>query len=380
MPSHPQDSSRFSVFFIWLLLTLFAGSPGAMAKSAPVAMEASSLWTEVAVDVTGESKDDAKEQGIKQAQQEAMMSLLMKLNPEQARLIYKHLDPARLPAMVQKIEPLEEHRIGNRYWAKLRVYFYDQAVDQLMALALRTEDAKGVPLRRATIILPLYQESGQTQLWEEKNPWKQAWVNASFEVGRGNLIVPYGDVTDSSNVSAFSIQGIKRKEIHPLLLRYGAGAAVIVRANYRPDEAKTIRVTVRRLGVTKDELSDQTYQGDITESKEALFARVARDISNQLLERQAEDLAVQERATDGGKAIDVTTPIRTLKDWTTLRDRLQAISSVQRIEPVRMDAREVKYRIITKITPDALALQLQNLKIRVTKAQSNTGMPWTILP
>ena len=126
----------------------------------------------VAVDVTADNAAVAREQALAEGERIAYGRLLGRLVPiaEQHRL--PDLGPGEVVRLVKDLSVAEEKTSAVRYLGKLDIRFKGEEVRRLLI-------DHGIPFAetpsKPVLVLPVYQAAGALLLFDDPNPWRDAW-------------------------------------------------------------------------------------------------------------------------------------------------------------------------------------------------------------
>lgn len=349
---------------IVLCILLLAGA--FCVPPAPLWAGESLVNSEVEVDVTGKDAADAREQAMTKAQLDGLSDLISKLAPpEQVQAILTSLDSKKIAAMVRGTEVLDEKISSNRYRAHLVITFDGDAISGLIG----NNGAGAAPAQAAVgsfLIIPGYEEDNVTMLWEDGNPWRNAWKSTGLEVASGDIVVPFGDVSDTAVIDSRTLTSANFSTLLPLTVRYGVSDIVILQAKYTHTPDLQLEVVKRRINRTQNEVNLLTYRADPQENKEALLARAARDIANQLEHKKTEEMETT-KAVQGGdrNTLMVLASITTLNSWTGLRAKLSTLPMIDRLEILAIAPQQVDMIVHYRGTPESLAnaITAQNIRL-----------------
>lgn len=189
--------------------------------------------TDVIIDKTDKNAVTARDQAIIEAQRTAFEVLAEKSMSPEAFKAYKVPDNKTIAALVEDFEIKNEQMSANRYVASFTVRFTPeidnyikipaglgrvivapQPVAPSVAAAPATTESAAAPaapapatppapdVPRSVLILPYFEgASGKKVLWEDPNPWRDAWQEVGSSAPTPNLTisVPLGDLTDVSS-------------------------------------------------------------------------------------------------------------------------------------------------------------------------------------
>jgi hypothetical protein len=147
---------------------------------APVASSTDIEVSGIAVNATGDSAEEARTNGWREAQRIAW-----------ERLDGPEIPDARLESLVAAIV-VEEENIGpRRYIARLGVIFDRQRAGALLGAG--GERARSAPM----LTLPVLISGGTQTMFETRNPWQRAWAEHQFGSSAIDYVRPSGAGGDS---------------------------------------------------------------------------------------------------------------------------------------------------------------------------------------
>jgi hypothetical protein len=336
------------------------------------------VTSEVTVDVTGKDAADARTQAMTKGELDALTDLLNKLTaPGQSQDIIARLDAKKISALVRGVEVLDEKITSDRYRAKLIVSFDADEISALVGkLAAADAADAGSVTTGAFLVIPFYEEEGNKLLWESDNPWASAWKSLGLEVISGDIVVAYGDATDSGIVDTKTISAANYSALSPLAIRYGVTDILILEARYSRAPEMLLTVVKRRINRARNEVNLLTFRADPQETRDTLLARAARDIVDNLQNQKSEEVTAI-RSTAGGERgkIMVLASIGTLRAWTDIRARLSSMTMIERIELIAMSPQQVDMQLHYRGSLESLATALEAQKLRLNK---NNPAFWVI--
>ncbi|WP_242469879.1 DUF2066 domain-containing protein [Rhodospirillum rubrum] len=237
VPRTIPEARRFAILVVAALLMALA-QLGPMATAPARAADAYKA-PPINVDVTAGSPTEARQKAINDGQVKALRALLESLTTEG--------DHARLPAvtardadaMVVDFGLANEKTAAKRYLATLNVRFNAAMVDRLLASSgIGHATTRNAPV----LVLPVYQPqpSDLPQLWEDTNPWNEAWnKQTGLSEGLVPLVLGLGDIEDISALDgkrALSADAAASG----LAQRYGASDVLVLKAEGTAEGGLTI--------------------------------------------------------------------------------------------------------------------------------------------
>lgn len=129
----------------------------------------------VTVDARAQDELAAKTRGLAAAKQHALQLLLTRLSPLHDHDRLPEADSKAMNELVRDFSLADERFGGGRYLASLTVRFNPSAVrDLLRDHDIPFAETKSLPV----LVLPVYQMFGANLLWDNPNPWFDAWRRA----------------------------------------------------------------------------------------------------------------------------------------------------------------------------------------------------------
>ncbi|MBM3601945.1 MAG: DUF2066 domain-containing protein [Alphaproteobacteria bacterium] len=320
------------------VLLLATATPAARGQTSTGATESLFTVRDIAVDETAQSASQARERALYVGQRAAFTRLINRLTVPADRTRLGQIDDTTIQRLVRDIEISAERTSAVRYLAKLSVRFNPAGVRQRLAAAGVSMVETPSP---AVVVLPIYGAADQAVLWQDPNPWRDAWNAAPPASGLVPLILPVGDVADMGDISAEQAIGGDAERLRALAQRYGAGDVVVVRAELarggQDDGERRLNVMVTR----PDAPDTPVFAEHFTVADEAeLPAAMAQAIER--IEAALDDKWKQEFLVNLGESqrMIVAVPIESLADWLEVRRRLSGISALRRSTLITLSQNE----------------------------------------
>lgn len=340
------------------------------ASDMPALAEDTILPGTVIVDATGSDAVDAKNQAMAKAEKEAFEQILRKFNPDVAPDIIARTPPDKLSTYVRGIEVLDEKISGNRYRATLKVNFSGDGIERLLDDASKPPPPAAAGGNGGVLVLPVFRGGDTPLLWENKNSWRAIFSRAAVELGKGMVVVPFGDNDDGTVVTSANIAGAGYDALVPLLQRYGTGDAVVMTASFSGDAAPLLTVHQRSIGKTLSEVSTFTYHADDGESRDDMLKRAARELAGQLAARRAADRDMAAMRNAPGTPQMIIASISTLAAWNKLREAIASLPMVRRTDVLAMAPRQVDMMVYYTGDAQTLADAMQVKGLRLVKQET----------
>ena len=326
----------------------------------------------VVVEATGSSATEARDVALAKGEIEGFRLLLQRLDPTQADARIATTPESRIHSMVKGMEVMDEKFSATTYRAKLRITYDDGAIGEVLSAVGATSAAASMTSH--VLVLPVLKGGGVVKLWEDGNPWRDIWNSVGLEVGRGVILLPYGDQNDKDSLDAFTATTADYNRMMVLAARYGADQIVVAEAMPVHEEGSVPRLEVklRRLSVNGQEETLDTYTAQGEDTTEVLMVKAAKAVAATL--KGENTPGYSNVSTPGGKQVMVLAAINDITQWTDLRQRLLAMSPVEKLELKAISSRQVDLILHYRGDPSTLISNFEAQAIAVNPV----GEYWTI--
>jgi len=318
-----------------LLVAAIGLLPGLLLPAAPAAAADADLFSVrgVAVDATAETAPVARDRAVAEGRRLAFRRLIQRLVPATEAARIPEPTDSELQRMVLSFEVANERSSTVRWIADLTVAFDPDAFrSRLRAAGTPYSETRSLPV----LVIPLYEAGGETVLWKDPNPWRNAWYELPPQGGLVPFVVPYADVADIRDLSPDQAIGGDLQALMRIAERYGARDTIIARA--RPRAGGAVELSVQRLGQSgTDSTMVETVNGaDGLDETKRLAPAVLRTVA------LIEDAWKQDNLIRPGfeTLVTATVPLDSLQRWLTVRESLDSLSIVARYEVVQLMRRE----------------------------------------
>jgi hypothetical protein len=212
------------------------------------------------------------------------------------------------------------------------------------------------------VVLPVYQEGARIVLWDDPNPWRDAWGQRSPEPsGAVRWIVPLGDAADVAAIDADRAASGKSDALTTIAQRNGGGETIVALATAKRegDQISGLDLSIRRY-----------RSGRLTDTQsmtvDAKSGESEGDFLNRAVAAVAAELAAKKYAaprTDQQATLAATVPISTLGDWVQVRDRLASVPAVRKVDLLSLTRREARIQLRYVGSPDQLKSSLAEVDL-----------------
>jgi hypothetical protein len=288
--------------------------------------------TGVEVDVTDKDAATARTRAIIEAQVKAFYQLAERLGSPEAAKRLQGMDARDIGRMLRSLS-IEEERSGpGRYIGKLTVRFLPGKIRELLGrYGIDVVEEQAPPL----VVLPLWKGPNGLVLWED-NLWRKAWLDLKAEQSLVPIIVPLGDLQDTSAISPEEVAAGDAIKLESLMIRYEAKAVLVAIAE--PDPSGGIRAVMQGDSPLGKINFDKVYTAE-DGTLETAAAAAARRFDDVMLEKwrsvrlkvaaeaQARAAAEQQESR-ASRSMPVAVPFSGIYQWNGIRARLMATPGV----------------------------------------------------
>ncbi len=291
----------------------------------------------VAVDVTAESAERARERAIREARSKALELVLrrMTLRSDHPRLI--DLAASAGEHLVQDFE-IDNERISSvRYLADFTYRFNPGEVRLMLQ---RAQIPYAETASKAVLVIPLLRRTDELRLWEDTNPWRDAWASMPLRAGLVAMTVPFGDLADIASLSAAQAAELDPFRLGDLARRYGAGDSIVVTADAGLGDqqaAPIVNVIAVRVGATSRDPLTIRITGTRNEPIDTVLERAAEATAAAI---EDDWIRANLLRFDQKNRMDVTVAVASVAEWVSVRSVLDSIAVVTewRISQLRSDS------------------------------------------
>ncbi len=307
----------------------------------------------IAVDKTANTASEAREIAIVEAQRRAFYALLRKLTPQTYHAELPQLDDNVIASMVVGVQVKNEKTSPTRYLADFTVDFKE---DMILPILQAREIPYSESLSKPILVLPVFENNGVKNLWDEPNPWRDAWIEV-FDSKQGPegsitrqddwaqvpvmpVLVPAGTLEDIKMISVDDAIYLREESINEIAKAYGAGNVLVAYASLQNQNG------IRRLDISyqrNDSFSAavvETFTGG-DDDREIFRAAIFDLFSN--LQESWKDQNILNRNIQNKLAVSTT--IGSLADWISIKNRAQSIPAVQNLDVKELSVNSVFWEI-----------------------------------
>ncbi len=274
--------------------------------------------TDIPVDITAATTSAARERAFAEGQRMGLLLLGEQLGLPAFALTVERLSDDDVGQLVRSFSVANERTLPGRYIADMTFVYEPQAMRSLLRDG-RVTAAQAVDNDRV-VIIPVF-DSGQgagPRLWDPPNPWFDAWLDYDPESRGTEILLPYGDLLDVSDLSVEAAVATDTAALASLIERYGAGRSVVAIA--RP-EGRSLSVSLNATSLTSLQAIDTIAAPmGIGTNQATAMQQAVQQVADRIdsgLFLTAAPTAQPVRFPSGGNAstITISIPIDAPADW-----------------------------------------------------------------
>jgi len=317
----------------------------------------------IAVDVTAASPAEAKDKALAEGERRAFRRLLERLTMRADHSRLPDFGDDRIAAFVQDFEVAEEKASAVRYLATLNYRF---KADDIRRLLIDRGVAFAETPSKPVLVLPVYRAAGSILLWDEPNPWRDAWNGRDSFFTLVPTILPRGDLADIATIGPEQAVAGDEQRLSAIARRYQAGDTMVADANLNTERGyPDVEVYVTRYGTAMQEQTVvKSFASAPGESLTDLLARAAVELTSQIEDNWKRDNLLQ-----FGRQAVIAVKIRIggLRDWLEIKNRLADVAVIRKTDLVILSLSEVRVNLHYIGEPEQLSLALEQADLAIVK-------------
>lgn len=345
-------NTSFRRFFSALVLMM------PMVAAAPALANEIFTLRNVPVDATAETAASARDAALAQGYVDAYARLVQRLVSSADIARVPQLTASQIADYTLDFSVARERTSSVRYLAEITYRFRP---DEVRRLFRNNEIAFAETRSKPVVVLPLQDFGETTVLWEDGNFWRDAWALRDASGGLVPLIVPLGDLSDITSISAEEAIAGDAVRLAGLAERYDAGGVLVSRALLSGDPevgGAELALSTTRFDAQGAPLplGIEVYRQQPEEEVDALYQRAAAAVEAALQGRWKESNLLQYGVES---VIEVRIPVAALGDWVEVQRRLGNVPAVVARDVLAVSRQQVELSMTYIGDQNQLALALQ---------------------
>ena len=291
---------------------------------------------DVAIDVTAATATAARDQAIRDGQRNALVHVLRRMTRRADHAKLPTIDDATAAAALHDFQVANERISSVRYIASMTFNFQPAEVRKLLR---RVNVIYAETPSRPVVIAPILSRDSELRLWEDPNPWRDAWTALPKRDGLLPLIIPLGDIEDIAALSATQAMEGDAKALAAFATRHDTADVFVIAADLTEDEATgapIAAIQLARFGSNPTGVQRLRVNGSPREPITGFLARAAAATAEAIEDAWVESSLLRFGAE---RQITASVPITELAQWVDVRERLEQVAVVAqyRVQALRRD-------------------------------------------
>lgn len=330
-----------------------------LAFSVPASAEDVFTVSGVKVDVTAENAVAAREKAFTEAQMAAFKALADRLLGVEEAKVFVLPDVASISTMIQDFEITDEQLSAVEYIGTYTFRFDGDAVrSQFNMGGVKYSDVASKPV----LVLPFFQWGSRIILWQDSNPWLEAWSRSESKDGLVPIRVPLGDIRDIADIGDDQALTYRREGMNEILGRYEASEAIILIAIPGPLDAADVPTDLGVMIYRTDRDRPEYVQTlrinpDANGNAGALYDKAVRETREALQQEWKVETAVDPAIPSNTIAVRVQ--FSTMQQWVETRQALRRVHGITAIKVKSVTPREAQVELEFSGDENRLRLALE---------------------
>ena len=363
---------RAAMLVVALVMTVGIALAGGPVETSVFAVQG------VEVDVTSTDAATAKNQALMDVQVKAFYQLAERLgSPELAEKFRETFKPEDIAPYLRSLSIEQESSAPGRYIGTFTVRFLPEKTRKLYS-----SYGVNVPTTQADpiLVLPVWRGAEANQMWEE-NLWRKAWADLKGEQGLVPLIVPLGDLEDTSAISVEEALLGDPVKLEAIRRRYGAPSVLVAQAQaaeggihaYIEGETQLGKVTFNKIFKAEDGQAATAAPAAVL-AFQSLMEKAYKERQNQIAAAKAAE--EEARNANRPQSLAVAVPFSSPREWNAIRSRILSTPNVTGVDLSSLSADGAVIRL--NFTRGLTALRDNMQRVGLNLAQF--GSTWVIQP
>jgi hypothetical protein len=287
-------------------------------------------------DITAANALAARDQAQAEGQAKAFAELMDRVAAGKA----PHLSAAEITDLVIGFEVANERTSTVRYAADYTFHFNPAAIRRLLdSSSIAITEA---PSEKPVVVLPVFISGDRAVLWDDPNPWRDAWGENATGQNVLPVVVPAGDLPDVAAIDAPKAIAGDRAALKAISSRYQNDDVLVVQGKFgsEPGRFEINAARYPQNGPAQTTSLLTTAKPGETEAQQLArsVAYVAAEIGHAWKQANTID-------TKAGGTLDATVAANSLVDWVAVRNRLRTIALVRGADLVSFDRDQIRVAI-----------------------------------
>jgi hypothetical protein len=327
--------------------------------------------TGVKVQASGARPELARAKAVADGEAAALARLLRKLTLAEDHARLPKPDAEAVRGAVRNFSVESENQQGDRYTASIAYRFDPDAVRAMLeGASVPFLETPSPPL----VVLPVWREEGKPMLWDDPNPWREAWMRHEPQDTLVEFARLRADLDDLKAISGEEAVAGNRDALNRIGNHYKAGLIAVAVGTLDKGQRR-IAVQLYDLANGRSSAVGTFPAGNDAAALDKAAAQIARTI-DAVWKKAA--VAIEQNAT----VVRMRAPLQGLEHWIKIRQALQSMPQLRSLTTISMSPGEALIEIRFAGTPAELRRQLDQKGMAVTVEPVTAGAPetWVLKP
>jgi hypothetical protein len=327
--------------------------------------------TGVKVQASGARPELARAKAVADGEAAALARLLRKLTLAEDHVRLPKPDAEAVRGAVRNFSIESENQQGDKYTASIAYRFDPDAVRAMLeGASVPFLETPSPPL----VVLPVWREEGKPMLWDDPNPWREAWMRHEPADTLVEFARLRADLDDLKAISGEEAVAGNRDALNRIGNHYKAGLIAVAVGTLDKGQRR-IAVQLYDLANGRSSAVGVFPAGNDAAALDRAAAQIARTI-DAVWKKNA--VAIEQNAT----VVRMRAPLQGLEHWIKIRQALQSMPQLRGLTTIAMSPGEALIEIRFAGTPPELRRQLDQKGMAVTVEPATAGAPetWVLKP
>ncbi len=351
---------------LWMVLMVLLLGPPARAEQADVY-----VVTGVKVQASAPRPEMARAKAVSDGESVALARLLRKLTLPEDHANLPKPDAEALRGIVRNFSVESENQQGDKYTASIAYSFDRETVRAMLEGAnIPFLDTPSPPL----VVLPVWREEGKPALWDDPNPWREAWMRLEPADTLVDFARPRGDLADLKAISGEEAAAGNRAALGRIGDTYKAGLIAVALGTVEKGQRR-IAVQLYDLANGRTSAVGVFPAGTDEAGLDKAAAAIARAIDTTWKKGA---VAIEQNAA----VVRVRAPLQGLEHWIKIRQSLSSMPQLRALTTISMSPGEALIELRFAGTLAELRRELDQRGMSVTVEPAAAGAPetWLLKP
>jgi hypothetical protein len=353
---------------LWIAFVAALACAGAPARAEPADVY---IIGGVKVQASAARPEIARAKAVADGEAVALARLLRKLTLGEDHARLPKPDAEAVRGAVRNFSVESESQQGDKYTASIAYRFDRDAIRAMLEGANVTFlEASSPPL----VVLPVWRDEGKPLLWDDPNPWREAWMRHEPQDTLVDFARLRADLDDLKAISGEEAVAGNRDALNRIGNHYKAGLIAVA--------VGTVDKGQRRIAVQLYDLANGRSSavgvfpaGSDAAGLDRAAAQIARTI-DAAWKKSA--VAIEQHAT----VVRIRAPLQGLEHWIKIRQSLSSMPQLRGLTTISMSPGEALIELRFAGTVAELRRQLDQRGMSVTVEPAAAGAPetWLLKP